>query len=202
MRIRYISCCPRGPLNYPHFRFLFSFCCSGGFIFLPCLSNCWFGPLIPPTYCLFIPVYSSLQILYSSFLTGHVIFFMVSMSFSMLLHILITITMTSISYKLHCAISFGPFFLEISPVLSYGACFFVAPFWLPLCVCFYVLGRSAMTPSLCAIALCSRCPVGSSDSVSLITWAGCSRNVCCVGYEDPPIIIEFWLLLASHLCVG
>ena len=29
-------------------------------------------------------------------------------------------------------------FLERSPVLSFGACFFVSPFWLPLCVDFFM----------------------------------------------------------------
>ena len=64
------------------------------------------------------------------------------------------------------------FFLEISPFLSVVACFFFF-FCLPIlaafCVCLYVLGRYAMTPSLCEVALGSRCPVGPSGAVSLIT---------------------------------
>ena len=65
-------------------------------------------------------------------------------------------------------------------------CFFIwgmflcHPFWLLLCVCFCVSGRSAMTPSLGRVVLCSTCPVGSSDAVSLITWIGRSKNIPCV----------------------
>ena len=45
---------------------------------------------------------------------------------------------------------------------------------------FYVLGSAAMFTSLGRVALCSRFPVGPSDTVSLVTLAGCSRCVCCV----------------------
>ena len=71
-------------------------------------------------------------------------------------------------------------FLEIFPVLLFGACFFVSSFWLPLCFC--RLSRSSMSPSLVRVALYSRCPVGPSDANSLITWAGCSWNVICMHY--------------------
>ena len=61
----------------------------------------------------------------------------------------------------------------------------VLPYYqLSLCVlilvaslCLYVLVRSAMTPSLRGVALCSRCPVGPSGTLSFITCTGCSRNV-------------------------
>ena len=46
--------------------------------------------------------------------------------------------------------SFHLVFLEDSLVLSFEVCFIVFPFWLPLGVCFYVIGRSARrwcTPS-------------------------------------------------------
>ena len=74
-------------------------------------------------------------------------------------------------------------FLESSSVLSFEICFFFSPFCLSLCDCFYVLNRSAMTPRLGGAALCSKCLVGPSGAVSLITWAGCSRNVPCVSHR-------------------
>ena len=58
-----------------------------------------------------------------------------------------------------------------------------------------------MSPSLGRVALCSRCPVGPSGTVSLFTWAGGTGNVPFVGYMTPPVVVEFWLLLA-HSCVG
>ena len=36
------------------------------------------------------------------------------------------------------SILFSSFFLEFCSVLSFGACFFVSPFWLPLCFCFSI----------------------------------------------------------------
>ena len=65
-------------------------------------------------------------------------------------------------------------FLEISPIISFWTCFFISLFRLTFCVCFYVLGRTAMTPSLGMMALCSRCPVGPHGEISFITCAGCS----------------------------
>ena len=61
----------KGPLNYPHFlKFFFHFVALIGCFLLSCLPNHWFNFLLHPTYCLFLLVYSSFQILYSSFLTG------------------------------------------------------------------------------------------------------------------------------------
>ena len=57
-----------------------------------------------------------------------------------------------------------------------------------------------MIPSLDRVALCSKCPVGTSGVVSLITWGGCSRNVSWACYVGSPVVIESWLLLA-HSCV-
>ena len=74
-------------------------------------------------------------------------------------------------------------------------------FWLPLCVCFCVLGRSVVSPSLGRVALCSRCPMGHNRAVSLIMLVEWSRSVPCVAYVIPPIVVESWLLLA-HIWVG
>ena len=57
-------------------------------------------------------------------------------------------------YLTNCLLLFhSDLFLEMSPLLSFGACFFVSPFWL-LLVCFHLLGRYAMTPTLGRVALC------------------------------------------------
>ena len=93
------------------------------------------------------------------------------------------------------------YLIDISLVLSFGAHFFFCPFWLPLCVCFHISGWSSMTPCPGRVVLWSRCPVELSDAISFITWAGCFRNILCVSYKNPPVVIESWLLLA-HLCVG
>ena len=65
-------------------------------------------------------------------------------------------------------------FLETSPVLSFGTCFFVS-FWLLPCVYFHVLDRAVMFPGLGRVAFCSRCRVGPRGAASLITWGWCSR---------------------------
>ena len=57
-------------------------------------------------------------------------------------------------------------FLEIPPILKFGACFFVSPFLLPLCVCFYMLNRTAMTSRFGGVAFCSRCSMRASGAVS------------------------------------
>lgn len=62
----YASRCFKGPLNYSHFlKFLFVIAALiGCFFFLPCFPNHWCGPLLHPTFCLFLSLYSSFQILY------------------------------------------------------------------------------------------------------------------------------------------
>ena len=44
--------------------------------------------------------------------------------------------------------------------------FVASSFWQLPCVCFYKLGRAAMTPSLGRVALCSRCSMGSNGKTS------------------------------------
>ena len=98
-------------------------------VFLPCLPNHWFSPLLHPTSCLLLPVCYLSQIRHSFFLTGP--FFMVSTSFFMLLSILINIILNSLT---NCLSPFHLALLENSLVLSFGVCFFVFPFWLILCI--------------------------------------------------------------------
>ena len=174
-----------------------------GDFFLPCLPNHWFSPLLHLTYCLVLLLYSSFQILYSSFLKR--VIFITSVLFFMLLKFSLSFLSILIILTLYLVNCLPPLnlvlFLEISPVLSFWVCFCIFPFWLPFCVYFYILDRSAVTPSLCGVALCNRCPVGVSGAISLIIWAGCSRNVPYVGYMDHPVVTESWMLLA-HLCLG
>lgn len=54
-------------------------------------------------------------------------------------------------------------------VLSFGTFVCVSSFWLTLCVCFYVLGRSATSPCLDRIALFGRCLAEPCGAISLVT---------------------------------
>ena len=84
----------------------------------------------------------------------------------------------------------SPFYLVLSlefcSVLS-----FVSSFCLSPCVCFCVLGRSAMSPGLDRLALCSRHPRGPSGTDSLVSEPSASGIslvwVLCV---LPPVVIE------------
>lgn len=58
-----------------------------------------------------------------------------------------------------------------------------------------------MSASLDRLAFYSRCPVWPIGVVSLITKVRCSRNVPCIGYMSPPVVVQFCLLLA-HLIHG
>ena len=116
-------------------------------------------------------------------------FFMVSMSFFMLLKFLLS--SLSIIIAIVLLVDSLPLFhlvlfLELSPVLSFEVCFFASSFWLSLCVCFCVLGRSVLSSCAGRVALCSRSPAGPSGTVSPITCAGCFSNVHCVAY----VIVE------------
>ena len=91
--------------------------------------------------------------------------------------VLITIVLNPVPDKLspfHLAL-----FLEISPVLSSGICFFFSSFWLLPCVCFYVLGKVATLPRLGRVALYSRCPVGPSGTPPQLPELG-APSVPCV----------------------
>ena len=76
--------------------------------------------------------------------------------------------------------------------------FLCVSFWLPPCVYFYVLGKAALSLSLGRMVLCSRCPVGPSGTVSLVSWAGCSRAVLSLECVFVPVVLEPWLLLAHQ----
>ena len=73
-------------------------------------------------------------------------------------------------------------------MLLFEIYFFASPILAAVCVCFYVLGRSAMTPGLGRVPLYST--MGINGPVSLIILAGCFRDVPCVGYVDPLVVIE------------
>ena len=85
--------------------------------------------------------------------------------------------------------------LEFCPVLSFGIYFFVSSFQLSLCVCLYVLGRSATSPSLGRLALCSRYPVASVVQCACSHKLGASR----VSLVWVVCALLLWL---SHACVG
>lgn len=95
---------------------------------------------------------------------------------------------------IHCLPLFDlALILEISPALSFEACFFVYPLWLLIWVCFSILDKSAMTPSLCGMALCNRSPVESTGAVFLITLAECSRNLLHSRLFTPSFKSKNWI---------
>ena len=57
-------------------------------------------------------------------------------------------------------------------------------------VCFYLLGRSVMSPSLGRVVFSSRCPLGPSGAGSLMNQATCSSNVSCVVFVSPLVVLE------------
>ena len=76
--------------------------------------------------------------------------------------------LNSLSGRLLASISFSFFPGEFSCSFIWDL-FFVFSFWLLACVCFYVLNRAATSPSLGRVALCIKCPVGPSGTVSPVT---------------------------------
>lgn len=162
-----------------------------------CLPNHWFDPLLHWALYLFLQCILDFRFDVIHFL---LVIFIISISFIILLSILTIITLNS--YLINCLSPFHLSHLVENPLVpSFGACFFVSAFYLPLCVCFYVLSRSVMTPCFGRVALCSQWLMGPSGVDSLIAWAGYSKNVPCACYVGPPVIIQSWLLLI-HLCVG
>lgn len=98
--------------------------------------------------------------------------------------------LASVSSSLFVCLFFPP---------QYFSCSFICimPFspWLPLCVCIYELGIYSMSLSLVRLALFSRCLVWLSDAVVIIIWTRSSRNVPCVGFVNPLIVVESWFVL-------
>ena len=83
-------------------------------------------------------------------------------------------------------------FLEIS-LVSFGTFFFVSRFWLPLFVCFYVLARSALTPSLSGVVLCSRwCSL-----LDHLIWMLQEFPLC--GFCGPSCCNSIWIAIGSFL---
>ena len=105
------------------------------------------------------------------------------------LRILITSLLKAASGKLLVSTLLSSF-LEFCSVLSLGTCLFVSSLYPPPCVCFYVLGRGAISPMVGRVAFCSRYSVGPSGIASLITQAehlryvppphhvGCTASCC------------------------
>ncbi|KAF6293094.1 hypothetical protein mRhiFer1_009010 [Rhinolophus ferrumequinum] len=147
--------------------------------------------LVIPSSALFISVIV--------FFTSEWFFFMVSMSFfffmlaiSLLnyslrsLSILITIVLNSVSGRLLASILFSSFCGVFSCSFFGGHAFLCLLILAASLCCFYVLGRSATSPSL------GQWPyvVGAlwrPGTVSLVT---CSRGISCVCCVCPPVIVE------------
>ena len=102
-------------------------------------------------------------------------------------------------------------FLETSPILSFGVYFFVYSFWLLLCVCFYVLGKSAMTPSFGSMAICIMCLMGWQNELKGTLGMSLVRlhGFCCCDYVLISIVLfvhevdpqSHWLRTNPYLSV-
>ena len=86
-------------------------------------------------------------------------------------------------------------FLEFCSVLSFGPYFFVSLIWQPLCVCFCVLGKAALTP-------CLSTPVKLYGAESqVICWGGRPASLLlalCVGRARRGDDATAWILLVPH----
>ena len=83
-------------------------------------------------------------------------FFFMVLKYSVIsLSILITSVLNSVSNRLLISILFSSF-SGFWSALSFGPYFFVSSFWQSACVCFYVLGRAALTPCLSSMAYCRK----------------------------------------------
>ena len=116
------------------------------YFLIPYVPNHWFDSQLHPLYCCF-PVNCSLFELVCS----SVLFFRLLSSSLSSLRILITSVFNSASDRFFISIQFSSF----SGVLIYSfiwAMFLCLHFGSPPCICFCVLGRAAMTPSLGSMA--------------------------------------------------
>lgn len=87
------------------------------------------------------------------------------------------------SDRLLISVSFRSF-SEVLCILSSGIYSFVSLFCLALC--FYILSRLAMLPSLKGVVLCRRYPGDPIAWSSLVTRARCSRRIPLCGVGVPP----------------
>ena len=133
--------------------FLFLFVCCSDLLFTACSPNHWFDvPLIQPT------VYSfKCSLLFQlSFVFGGFFFFYGFCVLLQAVEVLTTFLKHPYLFELYiyqlaipnCLLLFQlARFVEISPPLSFGACFIFSFLWHPLLgVCFCVLGRSLCLP--------------------------------------------------------
>ena len=76
-----------------------------------------------------------------------------------------TITLNFLSGRLFISVLFSSFFLRFWLTLLIGISSSVSSCCLILCVCFYVLGISAISLSLEGVALFRRCPMGLRSTI-------------------------------------
>ena len=136
------------------------------------------------------------------------IFLISFLQFSLSLFILLSTVSIFLTISLNslCGKWLSPFhlvlFLRFYLVLSFGRYSFVSSFCLTLCVCFYVLGISAVSPSIERVALCRRLLWGSVAHspghesgapgvspawivCSCLLWLGCIYVGTLVGWVGP-----------------
>ena len=103
------------------------------------------------------------------------------------LSILITTSvLNSASDRLAISISFSSFFLGFCSVLSFGPYFFASSIWQPPCICFYVVGRAALTPCFSSMTYVAKAPVNyvRQSLRELPGWGNllhCCPSSCCPG---------------------
>ena len=105
---------------------------------------------------------------------------MAFMSFIILLNILI---ISSLNYLINCLPPFQlALLLENSLILLFGVSFIVFPLWLLLCMCFYVVGRSART-LVQAFVRCCQC-------LAQINLFGAISDTQCVAPSAGPVCVQ------------
>ena len=174
-------------LSSNFFGFFFLLVVLIGCFLLPYVLNHWFDSQLHPLCCCFLVNCSLFQLVYPCVWLD--LFYAVEVLLSSL-SILITNVLNAASEKLLISISFSSF-SGVWSDLSFGH----VAFWQLPCVCFYVLGRAALTPCLGSVAYYSRCLVGTA---SPITQAGYSRYALYVGWVHLPLVVEPWWLLVDQ----
>lgn len=193
-------CFPKSPLSYLHFlKFFFHFVALAE----------WVSLLLYSSSFIHFSTSSSLLLNPSSLFFGFVItsiwyFIIFSMSlwhFSLCssflptssLRIFMTKTLSSLSNRLFTFNSFISF-PEVCLVLLLGTYSSVSSFFLVLC--FYVIGKSAISPSLDGMALLRKCQVGLRSTILLghqsqgMSSVWCSRDILCLGFVHLPVVAE------------
>ena len=135
-------------LTLSSFFWILSSFCSSNWVLLASLYSKSLILVLASSTLLLIPCKLLFHLVYLSFLTGP---FLTLLRFSLRsLGILITSVVNSVPSRLLVSILFISFSGVLFSSLIWNG--FVSSLWQPPCVCFYVLGRTAMSPGLGRVA--------------------------------------------------